>query len=174
MSGQSNPGIARDLSIQIQQMFPMTADIIVPGTYTGDGSGVPHFSGIQVAGSIAADADLGIIVKPRTLPSPTSKVLHFIAELQVADNSHAAKVNILYGSCGVGVKQGDVVLTNYGVQTLTLGASDASKVRELDFIIPAASWNVNERLLIKVRFTASGWTINVVSTWNFRLAWLDS
>lgn len=143
------------------KVFPEWACYNTPPTYA--------FEGLGVMASLDGDAIWQLLFQmPGTLPEGTCK-LRLLALCD--DASHDAKVNPKWASVAVGEDPSAATLQAEGTQTLSWGASDSLKFKELVVTLDADTPVGGELLLMNLTFEASGWTLDATSVWFASIIW---
>ena len=138
----------------------VTSGKVGPGVHVGTAStGVRRMRGIQVIASLDADADVELFFDmPPALPSGTGKLI------LVGRTTGTGNAIILVSWASVSVAIGEdpsaATLLSEGNQTLTVIGGDSDKFLRLKTTLDADTLTADEIVAMRLRFVASGWTLN--------------
>ena len=149
--------------------YPATAGNVFPNFYAGGGGNAsPHDEGLGVAASLGADSTWELrFPLPPTIPSGTLK-LRLLALANAT--SGVAKVTVKDTNVAAGASPSAAALTSETQQTLTWGAGDNDKYKEIKVALTPTP-NGNDLLVVALVFNTTGWTLAQTSTWLASIIW---
>lgn len=148
---------------------PVTDGRVFPYTYVGAGANSKHEMGLGVQASVGADSTWRLRFQmPPTLPSGTGK-LRLLALANATSGS--AKVNPKWASVAVGEDPSSATLNAETTQTVTWGAGDNDKYKELKVTLDADTLVASEEVVMDLVFETSSWTLAAVSCWIASIIW---
>jgi hypothetical protein len=146
-----------------------TAGRLFPSFYGGaGGNAAPRDEGMGVMASLSADATWELrFLMPPSIPSGTFK-LRLLALANAATGN--AKLTVKDGMCAAGASPSAVSLNNESQSTVSWGAGDNDKYKELKVTLSATP-SANDVLVLAITFNTSSWTLAQVSTWIASIIW---
>lgn len=156
-------------AVQPISAFSSNGAKLAAGFYAGGGGNAsPHDYGHGVIASLDADVTLELrFPVPSPVPSGTPK-LRLLALANA--NTGAAKLTVKDAVVSAGASPSAVALTSESQTTVTWGAGDADKYKEVKVPLTAVPV-ANGMLVAGVTFNTSGWTLAAASTWIPTLIW---
>jgi hypothetical protein len=146
--------------------FPVTAGNVFPNFYVGGGANSKQDEGLGVAASIGADSIWRLRFKlPPAIPTGTFKLdLWSLANASTGN----AKVTVNSAVVATGSSPSAATLTAESTATVTWSAVDVYIETKITLTPTPVANNI---LVMDLTFTASGWTLAQVSTWQPFLIW---
>lgn len=149
--------------------FPTTSDAF-PNFHVGKGANSKHDEGLGVAASLSSDAIWRLRFQmPTALPSGTAK----LRLLGLADKeSLVAKILVKWVSVAVDEDPSAATLiAEDATDTVTWDTAEDDTYKEVKRILDADTVVASEEIVMDLTFEASGWTLDVVSTWIVSIIW---
>jgi len=150
-------------------IFPYSVDLRTEGKLFDSVavSGSRYDRGIGVMASLDGNAEVELrFLLPEIIPSGTCKLL---LSAQANATSGVAKVNPSWALDAAEDIPGDSTLTAEGTSTITWSSGDAYAYKELAITLDGSesigSGDERKRLVMKLTFETSSWTLAAVSTW---------
>ena len=141
-----------------------------PGVRVGAGSNAIREEGIAVVASLGANAVVHLVfpMPVGSLPSGTCK-LRLLARAPATTGN--AKVNPSWASCAAEEDPSGLTLTAEGTGTVSWGAGDTDQYKELEITLDADTPVADERIIMKLTFETSSWTLAQISHWIPMVVW---
>lgn len=148
--------------------FPTTNNAFA-NVHVGAGANSKHEEGMGISASLAADTIWRLRFQmPPALPSGQCKI---VIRGMAAATANSAKVNPKWASVAAEEDPSAATLNAETVQTVTWAAGDSDVYKETKVNLDADTPVANEVIVMDLTFETSGWTLNVVSTWQAFIIW---
>lgn len=138
-------------------IVPITAGMVFPDFYGG-------IEGMYVVDGTTLQAPSAIwrltFSLPNPLPTGTGR---FEAWALANATSGDAKYNITWGQANTGDDPDAVTKTGEGTQTITWGAGDANKYKQLLTVLDANTLTAGRQVILDIVHEDTGWTLAVKS-----------
>ena len=149
--------------------YPANASNTYFGLHTGAGANSKNEVGMGVIASLPVDSKWQLRFElPRVLPAGTAK-LRLLALANATTGN--AKVNPGWASVAAGDDPSSATMNSEGTSTLSWGAGDADKYKELLITLDADTLVAGEIVVMDLVFESTSWTLAVGSVWQASVIW---